>query len=63
MLYFFLGLRDYWDEFTKMFCSSCSGECPSSANCCHHCGQVSNKVASSVDNEKLLKEYFQRGYP
>ena len=26
-------------------------------------GQVSNKAASSVDNEKLLKEYFHRGYP
>ena len=25
--------------------------------------QVSNKAASSVDEEKLLKEYFHRGYP
>ena len=24
--------------------------------------QVSNKAASSVDKEKLLKEYFHRGY-
>ena len=52
-----------------MFCSSCGGECPSTANCCHQCGQqlnlsqVSNKAASSVDKEKLLKEYFHRGYP
>ena len=63
MLYFSLGLCDYWDKFPKMFCSSCSGECPSTANSCHQCGQVWNKVASSVDNEKLLKEHFQRGYP
>ena len=39
-------------------------ECPSTANFCHQCGQqlnlsqVSNKAASSVDKEKLLKEYF-----
>ena len=51
-----------------MFCSSCGGECPSIAHFCHHCGQelnlnqVSNKAASSVDKEKLLKEYFHRGY-
>ena len=25
--------------------------------------QVSNKAASSVDKEKLLKKYFHRGYP
>ena len=43
-------------------------ECPSTANFCHQCGQqlnlsqVSNKEASSVDKEKLLKEYFHRGY-
>ena len=24
--------------------------------------QVSNKAASSVDKEKMLKEYFHRGY-
>ena len=52
-----------------MFCSSCGMECPSTANFCHQCGQqlnlsqVSNKAASSVDKEKLLKEYFHRGYP
>ena len=52
-----------------MFCSSCGGECPSIANFCHQCGQqlnlsqVSHKGASSVDKEKLLKEYFHRGYP
>ena len=57
------------DNFPKMFCSSCGGECPSTANFCHQCGQqlnlsqVSNKAASSVDKEKLLKEYFHRGYP
>ena len=52
-----------------MFCSSCGGECPSTANFCHRCGQqlnlsqVSNKAARPVDNGKLLKEYFHRGYP
>ena len=52
-----------------MFCSLCGMECPSTANFCHQCGQqlnlsqVSNKVASSVDKGKLLKEYFHRGYP
>ena len=52
-----------------MFCSSCGGECPSTTNFCHQCGQqlnlsqVSNKAASSVDKEKLLKQYFHRGYP
>ena len=25
--------------------------------------QVSNREAGSVDKEKLLKEYFHRGYP
>ena len=54
MLYFFLGLCDYWDKFPKMFCSSCSGECPSTANSCHQCGQVSNKVASSVDRNSEI---------
>ena len=69
LLYFFLGLCDYSDKFPKMFCSSCGGECPSTTNFCHQCGQqlnltqVSNKAASSVDKEKLLKEYFQQGYP
>ena len=28
-----------------------------------HLSQVSNKAASSVDKEKLLKKYFHRGYP
>ena len=65
----FLGLCDNSDKFPKMFCSSCGMECPSTANFCHQCGQqlnlsqVSNKAASSVDKEKLLKEYFHRGYP
>ena len=50
-----------------MFCSSCNGECPSTANICdqcgqHQCSQVSNKAAGSVDKGKLLKEYFHRGY-
>ena len=59
----------YLDTFPKMFCSSCGIECPSTANFCHQCGQhlnfsqVSNKAASSVDKEKLLKTYFHRGYP
>ena len=69
LLYFFLGLCDYSDKFPKLFCSSCSGKCPSTANFCHQCGrqlhlsQISNKAAISVDKEKLLKEYFYRGYP
>ena len=72
LLYFFLGLCDYSDKFPKMltfFCSSCGMECPSTANFSHQCGQqlnfsqVSNKAASSVDKEKLLKKYFHRGYP
>ena len=52
-----------------MICSSCDMECPSTANFCHKCGQqlnlrqISNKVAGSVDKEKLLKKYFHRGYP
>ena len=56
------------DKFPKVFCSS-SVECPSTANFCHQCGQqlnlgqVSNKAARSVDEEKLLKKYFHRGYP
>ena len=69
LLYFFLGLCNYPDKFPKMFCRSCGMECPSTANLCHQCGQqlslsqVSNKVVSSVDNEKLLKKYFNQGYP
>ena len=69
LLYFFLGLCDYSDKFPKMFCSSCRGECPSTASFSHQCGQqlnlnqVSNKTASSVDKEKLLKKYFNQGYP
>ena len=64
-----LGLCDYSDKFPKMFCSSCGMECPSTANFCHQCGklfnlsQVSNKAASSVHKEKVLKEYFHRRYP
>ena len=52
-----------------MFCNSWGGECPSTANFCHQCGQqlnlsrVSNKAGSSLDEEKLLKEYLHRGYP
>ena len=58
-----------FDKFPKMFCSSCGMECHSTANFCHQSGQqpnlsqVSNKAASSVDNEKLLKKYFHGGYP
>ena len=68
LLYFFLGLCDYSDKFPKMFCSSCGMECPSTANFYHQSGQqlnlsqVSNKAASSVDKEKLLKKYFHRRY-
>ena len=69
LLHFFLGPCDYSDKFPKMFCTSFVGECPSTANFCHQCGQqlnlsqVSNKGASSVDKEKLLKKCFHRGYP
>ena len=69
LLYIFLGLCDYSDKFPKMVSSSCGVECPSTANFCHQCGQqlnlseVSNKAASSVDKEKLLKKDFHRGYP
>ena len=63
LLFFFRGLCDYLDKFPKMFCSSCGMKCPSTANFCHQCGQVSNKAASSVDKEKPLKKYFHRGYP
>ena len=58
LLYFFLAC-DYSDKLTKMFCSSCGGECLSVANFCRQCGQqlnlsqVSNKAASAVDKEKL----------
>ena len=44
-------------------------ECPSTANFCRQFGQqlnlsqISNKAVSSVDKEKLLKKYFNRGYP
>ena len=68
LLYFFRSLCDYSDKFPEMFCSSCRGECPSTANFYHQCGQqlhlsqVSNKAASSADKEKLWKEYFHRGY-
>ena len=64
-----LSLCDYSDKFSKMFCSSCCMKCRSTANFCHQCGQqlnlsqVSNRAASSVDKEKLLKKYFHRGYP
>ena len=66
LLYFFLDLCDYSDKFPKMFCSSCGGECSSTANFCHQCGQqlnlsqVSNKAASSVDKEKLFMKYFHQ---
>ena len=69
LLYIFLGLCDYSDKFPKMVFSSCGMECPSTANVCRQCGQqlnlchVSNKAASSVDKEKLLKKYFHREYP
>ena len=69
LFYFFLGLCDYSDKFPKMFCRSCGMECPSTANFCHQFGQqlnlsqVSNKAASSVDKETLIKMYFHGGYP
>ena len=68
LLHFSLGLCDYSDKCPKFFCSSCGGECPSTEDFCHQCGQqlnlsqASNKAASWVDKEKLLK-YFHRVYP
>ena len=59
-LYFFLGLCDYSDKFPKMFCSSCGGECPSTANFCHQCGQQLN--LRQVSNKAAIKKYH-RGYP
>ena len=56
LLYFFLDLCDY--------SCSCGVECSSTANFSHQSGQqlnssqASNKAASSVDKEKLLKKYF-----
>ena len=61
LLYFSLGLCDYSDKFAKMFCSSCGMECLLTAIFSNQCGQqlnlsqVSNKAASSVDREKLLR--------
>ena len=55
------------DKFPKMFSSSCGGECPSTVNFCHRCGQqlnlsqVSSKVARPVDKGKLLKEGSEGG--
>ena len=69
LFFFFLARVDYSDKFSKMFCSSCGAECPSTANFCHQCGQqlnlsqVSNKTAGSVVKEKLLNKYFHKGYP
>ena len=69
LLYFFRGLCDYSDKFPKMFCSSYGMECLSTRKISGinvgqklNLSQVSNKAASSVDNEKLLNEYFHRGY-
>ena len=50
---FFLACVTIRTNFLKRFCSSCGGECPSTANFCRQCGQqlnlsqVSNKGASS----------------
>ena len=69
LLYFFLDLCEYSDKFPKMFCSSFGLESPSTADFCRQCGQqlnlsqVSNKAASSVNKEKLLKKYFHQRYP
>ena len=52
-----------------MFCRSCGGECPSTANFCYHCGQkinlsqVSNKAAISVDKKKLLRGSVPKNGP
>jgi len=48
LVYFFLGLCDYSDKFPKIFCRYCCGECPSTENFCHQCGQQLN--LSQVSN-------------
>ena len=69
VMLFFLACVTNSDKFLKIFCSSCGGKCPLTANFCHRCGQqlnlsqVSNKAARPVDKGKLLKEYFHWGYP
>ena len=52
LLYFFLGLCGYSDKFPKMFCNIFCNQCGQQLNL----SQVSNKAASSVDREKLLKK-------
>ena len=49
--YFFLGLCLF------VFCSSCGGECPSTANFCHRCGQQLN--LSQVWNKAAIKFGWQ----
>ena len=56
-------------NFLKCFAVRAVGNTLQPANFCHQCcqqlnlSQVSNKVTSAVAKEKLLKEYFHRGYP
>ena len=75
LIYFFLGLCDYSDKFPKtcsavravgnalLFCHQCGQQLNLSIVTNYDLSQVSNKAASSVNKEKLLKEYFHRGYP
>ena len=63
LLYLFLGLCYYSEKYPKMFCSSCGMEFPLTEISVINLSQVSNKAATSVNKEKLLKEYVHRKYP
>ena len=39
VLSFFFSWEQRSNKFSQMFYSSCGGECPSTANFCHQCGQ------------------------
>ena len=64
LLYFFLGLCDYSCFAVRAVGNALQPQISVIAMwSATKLSQVSNKAASSVDKEKLLKEYFHRGYP
>ena len=67
LLYFFLGLCEYSEKLPKMFCHSCAvgNALQPQISVINAVSNLidSGKAAKSVDNEKLLKKYFHRGYP
>ena len=67
LLYFFLACVTVWTNFLKCFAVRAVGNALqaqiSVINVVSNLIQVSNKAASSVDKEKLLKKYFHREYP